>query len=528
MKLNLYLFHKEMTETITGCNLNSDWNNPKIDYACPLSTTESRYSQNILYISDESTLAVCCNRIVKQMESSPSSILSFICTGTPPEALINSSSCDILWFDNSYDIPQLFHSVQQIIHRFSTWENRLNSIVSQGGGISELVEASVNIIRNDICVTDPSGRVLAYRIFRNKMLSQKQTCRITEGFFLPVDMVTDGLVDEIMKNSFHSKLPTFGRMRSFDCDVIQSTIDTGHDYLIVLSIHANYQPVEKGDCIAATVLAKAIKKLCLNYGPAIVNSTYTNTHSILKALVLKNTVSESTLTQCSFILGWQKDTDEYVCFCLGPSSSLQLGDGFLMKPYVAISNYVEDQLDAPAFTVDKTIVVIINLSRQVANLEKTCGKIQSICKKFNLIAGEGGVYEGILSIPSSYSRAAAALSFLGFQPGNSILLSFDDCALNIAMNILTDQISPEQFCSRDVFDLATSNPELYKTLEYYLEYDCNVSLASRKMGVQRTSFVYRIKKIMKELDIDFSNKDTKLLLMIYCKLIELYGVNKSY
>ena len=364
MKLNLYLFHKEMAETIAGSNLNSDWNNPKIDYACLLSPTEGHYSQSILYISDESTLAASCNRIVRQIESSPSSILSFICAGTPPEALINSSSCDILWFDDSHDVPQLFHSVQQIIHRFSSWENNLNSIVSQGGGIPELVEASVNIIRNDICVTDPSGRVLAYRIFRNKMLSQKQTCQIAEGSFLPDDMVADGLIDEIRENSFHSKLPTFGRMRSFDCDVIQSTIDTGHDYLLISSIHSNYQPVEKGDCIASAVLAKAIRKLCLNYGPAIVNSTYTNTHSILRALVLKNAVSDSTLTQCSSILGWQKENDEYACFCLGPSPSLQLGEGFLMRPYVAISNYVQAQLDAPAFTIDKTIVVIINLSRE--------------------------------------------------------------------------------------------------------------------------------------------------------------------
>ena len=96
------------------------------------------------------------------------------------------------------------------------------------------------------------------------------------------------------------------------------------------------------------------------------------------------------------------------------------------------------------------------------------------------------------------------------------------------MNILTEQISPEQFCSRAILDLATNSPELYKTLEYYLECDCNTSMASRLMGAQRTSFIYRINKIKKNLDIDFSNKDTKLLLMIYCKLIELYEVNKSH
>ena len=48
------------------------------------------------------------------------------------------------------------------------------------------------------------------------------------------------------------------------------------------------------------------------------------------------------------------------------------------------------------------------------------------------------------------------------------------------------------------------------------------------MGAQRTSFIYRINKIKKNLDIDFNNKDTKLLLMIYCKLIELYGANKLH
>ena len=85
MKLNLYLFHKEMAETIAGSNLNSDWNNPKIDYACLLSPAEGRYNQSILYISDENTLAASCNRIIRQLKSSPSSFSPSYALELPPK-----------------------------------------------------------------------------------------------------------------------------------------------------------------------------------------------------------------------------------------------------------------------------------------------------------------------------------------------------------------------------------------------------------------------------------------------------------
>ena len=92
------------------------------------------------------------------------------------------------------------------------------------------------------------------------------------------------------------------------------------------------------------------------------------------------------------------------------------------------------------------------------------------------------------------------------------------------MSYILNEMNPERFCPKALVSLARSEPELYRSLDAYLKANCNSSMASKALSLQRNSFVYRLEKIKRLLGMDLEDPDVRLLLNISFKLIDLYGL----
>lgn len=259
MKLNLYTIEHELGGIVAGASLHSDCNAPKADYPILFGVGDHRYYDNIVYVAASRHLEESKEKIKRYLSQNPGLTFSCVCIGTPPAFCLEAKNCDVVWTDGQESRSRTFNAVQRVFQHFNAWERELGAVIDRGGELADLVNASLKVFRNDLCITDPFSRVLVHRVFRHERFTREQTDLIKEGECLPQNMVFDGIEDEREGQDFASFAPTFPVMKAFDCTVLRSVVSVSRDYALILSVHPNYQPVGKKDCAPALVLAEALK-----------------------------------------------------------------------------------------------------------------------------------------------------------------------------------------------------------------------------------------------------------------------------
>ncbi len=524
MKLNLYTIEHELGGIVAGASLHSDCNAPKADYPILFGVGDHRYYDNIVYVAASRHLEESKEKIKRYLSQNPGLTFSCVCIGTPPAFCLEAKNCDVVWTDGQESRSRTFNAVQRVFQHFNAWERELGAVIDRGGELADLVNASLKVFRNDLCITDPFSRVLVHRVFRHERFTREQTDLIKEGECLPQNMVFDGIEDEREGQDFASFAPTFPVMKAFDCTVLRSVVSVSRDYALILSVHPNYQPVGKKDCAPALVLADALKRLSAAFGRMEGGDHYFSVHSTLKAIVQGKQVPDSDLIQCALAQGWNRDADEYACLCIDFMPNLQIQDCCFMRPYVSVCNRLQALLDCAAFVIDSRIVAVVDCTQMPGGEDGLHAEIARFAADHRLVAGASAPYFGLRSLQSSYAQAFAALR-MGYAETDRHLVRFADHALDIGMNFIMKELGPERFCPRALIELAQHDHDLYVALEAYLKANCNSSVAARRLHLQRNSFVYRLEKARKLLGMDLDDPDVRLLLLISFKLIDLYGLD---
>ncbi len=513
----------ELNDIVIGKILSSDPNKPSIDYPVLFSLNEYHYYGNILYVSIDKHLEEAKDRVQRYLSRNPNLSLSFVCVGTPPSYIDAIPNCDIAWIDPNQSRTHVFNAVQKVFQRYDSWERNLNDIVNGGGGVSDLANASLGIFKNDICITDQFSRVLVHRVFRTGQLLRDQTDQIEEGKYLPKNMVFDGLIDEQGGMDFSSLEPTFATMHAFHCSVLRSTIKVSPGYALILSVHSNFQEVGLYDCAPLLVLAAAIKNLYSSYGMLDSNERYVDVRATIRSFIQGKYVSDSNLIQCAIAFDWSRETDEFLCLCIDFVPNMRVEDGILMKPLASVCNSIQERFDCVAFILDNRIIVVVNCTRSDTAESSLFDTVEQFGCEYGLMIGASSLYPGMKSLPGSYRQALAALN-KGCRGQQSCIVRFEDNTLEIGMSYILNEMNPERFCPKELVLLARTDPELYRSLDAYLKANCNSNMASKSLSLQRNSFVYRLEKIKRLLNMDLEDPDTRLLLLISFKLIELYGL----
>ena len=279
MKLNLYTIEHELGGIVAGASLHSDCNAPKADYPILFGVGDHRYYDNIVYVAASRHLEESKDKIKRYLSQNPGLTFSCVCIGTPPAFCLEAKNCDVVWTDGQESRSRTFNAVQRVFQHFNAWERELGAVIDRGGELADLVNASLKVFRNDLCITDPFSRVLVHRVFRHERFTREQTDLIKEGECLPQNMVFDGIEDEREGQDFASFAPTFPVMKAFDCTVLRSVVSVSRDYALILSVHPNYQPVGKKDCAPALVLAEALKRLSAAFARMEGGEHYISVHS---------------------------------------------------------------------------------------------------------------------------------------------------------------------------------------------------------------------------------------------------------
>lgn len=137
------------------------------------------------------------------------------------------------------------------------------------------------------------------------------------------------------------------------------------------------------------------------------------------------------------------------------------------------------------------------------------GKIHYVAKnviartrlRFGLeaVCGAGSTYEYIEDFKKSYKEAKSAVDLCGIMPEKMDIYFYESMGIYSLLSQITNGKFLDNFVETRIGKLLEAdriqNGELCRTLEKYIEVDCNVINAAQELNVHRNTMNYRLNKI---------------------------------
>lgn len=148
-----------------------------------------------------------------------------------------------------------------------------------------------------------------------------------------------------------------------------------------------------------------------------------------------------------------------------------------------------------------------------------------------LIAGVSRGIDNIYGIGRIYEQTEIALDMGQKTDPTAWCYRFDDYALKfLLLNCLGKyEIDPELICSQKLqilLEYDKKRTSYYKTLRVYLDSEQNASEAAKKLYIHRSTFLERMEKINKLININYSSPEEILYLQLSFRLLDRYARNK--
>ncbi|MHC6179960.1 PucR family transcriptional regulator [Clostridium sp. JNZ X4-2] len=168
-------------------------------------------------------------------------------------------------------------------------------------------------------------------------------------------------------------------------------------------------------------------------------------------------------------------------------------------------------------------------------IKKACKSIQKdIVKKFmetSMIVGIGSPAENLKLIYKSYKEAKDAISLGVTIYGKDSIIEFKDLGVLRLLSKIEDKNSLIETIPEEIINLKhhdkIHNSQLFKTLEIYLQCNCNASKAAQKLFIHYKTILYRLEKINKICKIDLENYYDRLNIEIGIKILKLLENEES-
>ena len=401
------------------------------------------------------------------------------------------------------DFFKVYLSIQRIFDKFDAWEKNILHDLIAGRSIRDIVADSAQIFSGPIYLLDKSFRIIASSVDSDD-LNWARTGKGTlnsdavSKYLSGQDMMLDRK-DVIRIDLYDNKvlcMNLFNRSGSYEgCVVIavkKNDFIDGEDKLVEYL----------ADCL----------QLAIARNPYIINDT----DSSLKAAI-ENLIEEMPLTHSQrLVLASSNGRTCYRCIFMRYNRHQN------RLPLSYICDIFEDAFEESfAFVYDHAVVAFVNTdllksSKDADYLPELNRKISASIAKIGLSAGISGEFSDLFNIRLYYLQAQSAIE-------NGQLLAPDESFFNSLGGLPLETYFPAGFRRLLEHD-KDSGLSYLETLKVFLEENMSYTSAARRLFVHRSTLIDRISRIERDLGIDLSDPDRRLLLEILLKAIDLEAV----
>ncbi len=183
-----------------------------------------------------------------------------------------------------------------------------------------------------------------------------------------------------------------------------------------------------------------------------------------------------------------------------------------------------------AFPVDRQIIWLVNLTRsakpgetKAQHLDRITDALVSIIRDYACKAGMSDAFQTLTRAHEHYLEAEQALQIGQVRDPHHWYYRFSDYAFDYLLAKSVEELPGELLCHPALATLreydAEHATEYARTLACFLRNSQNTTHAADELYIHRTSFMRRMAQIHKLVEVDLSNPDEVLHLLLSAKLL---------
>ena len=401
---------------------------------------------------------------------------------------------------------EVYNKLQSIFDLFLAWDQELASNVLEAKGFSDLIDSCAMVTNSPITIIDNMGNYVAFNnpYYESIILPEKRG----EETSVPWKYAGDFSVRKVFPEFTATKGALKFTFDDTNLDVVNifvfnndqfvggmgAVLEKNEDYgyLAFIIEHLNYY-VER--------LFDRFK----SFGNIVSKNSSLST--LLENMLEGRDIPEERWVEAYAETGWgEGDSLQLVQLKTNPQLSQRELGGSLS---VEIEHIWKGVI---SFSYSDQNLLIINHEHfQSHDHMDFYQAFANLLRDNLLIAGLSRRFYNPAHLPFAYQQTLVALSIGAEKSPTSWYYEFDDFVLSYITRNSSGSLGGEHVCSSKLLTLKKhdeiKNTDYYRTLLTYFQCMFSATETARKLFIQRSSLVYRMERIQKLVQIDFSSFD---------------------
>lgn len=479
-----------------------------------LQTNHAPIKSDVLYITNVSYLTSSYKGVI------PEKIVCIKETNVDIDHKMFENS-DIIFIETVMDHFELADLLQDIFYYYSFISDELLEIVEQSKGLQFLVDKISTILGNPIRINNWNFKILARTSYESKNveLQRRLDDRTTKnGYVMNSDGYYEDMKYYINKMDQNDKPILFDIKDHYICPMISYNLKFQKRKVAMFTVYQvdNLFTDATPDLI---VFISRILTLELQKNEMLLLNDGMKYEFLFTDLLNGKSLSHKEIEKISRYLNYSMSSHYFLVVVSSPSSEQNCELTYLRTK---ILQHIDCNF---CIIYERNIVMIFESSSDSAFSQNVLSKLKELLSVRNMYAGISKDFSNLSDIRRSYIEGKKAVELALRLNVDGNVFPYLDFQFYHLIDLCAKQEDIISLCHPSLFKLIEKDPELSKTLFLYLKNGKSQASTAKELYIQRSSLLYRLRKIEEMLDIKLNDYQTSLHLQLSYEILNYLDFN---
>ena len=410
------------------------------------------------------------------------------------------------------DVVTLFNQVITIFAKYAEWDDALQELVFHNAPMEEYLKCSYPFIGNPMSVHNNNFTYLAR--FGDTLTLGRAAHPDKQDFFDPDFLLR---VDAQSSQSiFHSKEVIHFREDCFQQEYFFLNLFNGNTAAGRLVVTSSRRPFRQQDKVLTQHLGKYLEA-ALSYAAFSGSGKNLRRDSLLDYLSGKEHNNDK-IMHLKRVSPFSKLKEDQRLYCLAGVCQ----DSDVTEQYIVYQ--LERALPESVCVLFDSKIVFLCVNQPKQTSDALFKEISTLLEKYAITAGCSNPFTDFFDLKYCYREAEFALQLMENKQGGQTLYHFKHHTLEHFLRYGCSILPVRLICAECIMKLLERDKgaavSYCDSLLIYLDTGMNSAEAARQLNVTRNTFLDRIERILRYIDLDLADNDNRLYLQISLRLIQ--------
>ncbi len=408
-------------------------------------------------------------------------------------------------------VVSLFNQVITIFDHYTEWDETLQNLVFHNAPLEEYLKCSYPFIGNAMNVHNNNFTYLArfgetFSPGSNAQLHKRDF--FDPDFLLRVDA-------QSTQSIFYSKEVIHFQDDHFHQEYFFLNLFNGNTAAGRLVVTSNQRPFAPQDSVLVKHLGKYLEA-ALSFAAFSGSGKNLRRDSLLDYLSGKSH-SDDKIIHLKTVSPFSKLKEDQRLYILAGVCQ----DSDVTEQYIAYQ--LERALPESVCVLFDSKIVLLCANQPKQSPADLFNEISSLLERFSITAGCSNPFTDFFDLKYCYHQAEFALQAANHKQSDHALHHFKNHTLEHFLQFGCSVLPARLICADCIKTLAehdeTAAVSYCESLRIYLDTGMNSTETARRLNIKRNTFLARLERILRYVDLDLENEDDRLYLQISLRLI---------